>query len=648
MNRVKWSFMLGLSAIFATHAYADVTITVDTVAGGVGGTVVVNYDYSALDADDAAGFQFDIAYDNTALTPTVFSDCGVNAPATHSASCTEPNGPDGGLLRVIISDLALPFDEISPFSIPDFGNFTFQLDQQGVFPLTVQNASALDTGLGNVAFVGNNGQITASLVGPGYDSVPAPGASINYGAAVVGQTTPSQTVTISEIGTDPLDVSAAVFSDTDIAFNPAFAAFSIVDGGASVDLDSECTPSARGASAGTLTITNNSVNVTPTAVYDTTCDGLSPNVNVAPGFDNINGTQGGPNPTSTFTITNPQDGFTSTATTVAAADDGNSADISLSIAPAGTVAPDGNTTFTAECDANTANLDVLLTETFTVTWDDPVGPGSAQVTVNCTIASTAPEFESTPAGGATLAFGGIVVGTGSAGQTVTISNSGDAQLDITACTVSGANAAEFNTTGCAPFNLGPAPSGTQDITVTCDPTTVGALTASLDLTTNDADEGSVSYPLTCQGLTDVALTSTPPPGGGLNIGPFIPPGTEQGTITFNNGATIDDLTMDCTYNNPDGNIAIVSPVDLDSAQQIIGPGGSLDAVFECRLDAPANASATLSCNTNDPNNTSVVYNINCSAIIPDFAIPTMSQWSLILMGLLMLLGGGLAFARRPQ
>ena len=41
--------------------------------------------------------------------------------------------------------------------------------------------------------------------------------------------------------------------------------------------------------------------------------------------------------------------------------------------------------------------------------------------------------------------------------------------------------------------------------------------------------------------------------------------------------------MDCTYNNPDGNIAIVSPLDLASAQQVIGPGDDVRSVAHAVL-----------------------------------------------------------------
>ena len=630
-----------LCVLFGVPAFAQAgTLDIINGSGGPGGTAVVDLNYTT--AGVLQSFTVNISYDPAVLTPQTdaapnpnVNGCLANVVAPHVGPFTSCNNPSAGTIVMTVSDQFS--GTVLPTTTP-LGSITFDI-AGGAAPgsntpigVTVQAT----TPPGNLT--ANPGQVDIVITGSaGYGSSPAPGASIDYGSAVVGSTTASQTLTISELGDMTLDVTAAAFSSGDIAFNPAFAAFMIVDGGPSVDLMSECTPTTRGATAGTLTVTNNSSNA-PMAMYDTACDGLSPNVAVAPPSANIGANQGAPNPTATFTITNAQDGFTSDATNLTVVDDGGNADISLNPAfPTQTLAADGTAMFTAECDSNTAVLDTPFNETFTITWDDTVGPGTAQVTVTCTIASTAPEFDSTPAGGSTLAFGQIVNGTNSAAQNVAVSNLGDAQLDITACAISGADAAQFNATGCAPFNIGPAPSAAVNIGVTCDPTAVGVFSASLDLTTNDDDEGSVSYPLTCEGLPDAVISSDPISGSTITIGPLPPGASANDMISITNNGAVDDLTLDCTFmDNSGGVITIVSPADLGTAQQSIAPGATLDAVFACTPVSAAITDATLSCTTNDVNTTSVDYTIRC--IGQPLVIPTLSSWGLAIMMMLMLLG----------
>jgi hypothetical protein len=78
---------------------------------------------------------------------------------------------------------------------------------------------------------------------------------------------------------------------------------------------------------------------------------------------------------------------------------------------------------------------------------------------------------------------------------VEVGNTGNANLTL-GCALSGANAGDFTITNCS----GPVtPAGTADVSVTCTPSAVGARTASLNLTTNDTDEGTPSYTLSCTG-----------------------------------------------------------------------------------------------------------------------------------------------------
>jgi hypothetical protein len=106
-----------------------------------------------------------------------------------------------------------------------------------------------------------------------------------------------------------------------------------------------------------------------------------------------------------------------------------------------------------------------------------------------------PEFESTPNSGSMLEFGSVPLNTMGSPLVVQVSNTGSAELTIS-CGISGPDSGSFNYNLC-PSNL--AESESADIQVQCRPENSGNLTASLNLTTNDSDEGFVTFDLQCSG-----------------------------------------------------------------------------------------------------------------------------------------------------
>ena len=119
----------------------------------------------------------------------------------------------------------------------------------------------------------------------------------------------------------------------------------------------------------------------------------------------------------------------------------------------------------------------------------------------------APEFDSTPEAGSTLAFGSQVINTESDPLSVQVDNLG--ALDLTLdCLITGADESQLNLISC------PTPvamAGSTQVTVRCEPTSVGEKTASLDITTNDDDETNVSFPLTCLAVDTQQQIITPDP-----------------------------------------------------------------------------------------------------------------------------------------
>jgi len=651
LKKILPAAIAGAGLLASASAFADVSITTNGASGSVATQVDVTYDYAALDADDVGGFQFDLVYDPAQLTPTDLTRCFDNAPATHTTgSCTEPAGADAGVVRVVVADLAFPVDEITPFNIAAMGAVGFTIDQPGTHDVTFSNASASDTAGNTVAITGSDTTITGSITGnAGFASSPAPGATIALGTGDVGSASSlsPQLITVSEIGDQTLDVTALTFTGANAtAFSSTTAPFMITDGGADVVVDVNCTPDARGDLTGTLELTNNSIN-DPNPQYSLTCAGTSPNVAAAPLTVNINGVIGAPNPTGFFDITNAQDGFTSDALNAALAE-GATAEISITDGLTdATISVDETDQVVLECDTTNAGM---FSETISLTYDDPLaggGTGQIDVTVNCDIANAFPVYESVPTPGTALAFGNVTNGAVSAPLGVDVGNSGavgGADLNVTAASITGANAAQFDLTF-APFTVGAgvAPDGTDDITVTCSPDTTGAFTADLVVNTDDPAEpaGGFTYPLTCTGESDGSFASSPAPGGVVNLG-VVPPGstTLESFIDFTNNGAVDTITVDCTVTD----VAGVFTFTPDPISFTIAPGTTESAGFQCTPPTPESFTADVACTvTGDPAVTTADYSVVCQG--EPLVVPTMNRWGLIVMSLMLLLVAGFAGRR---
>lgn len=156
-----------------------------------------------------------------------------------------------------------------------------------------------------------------------------------------------------------------------------------------------------------------------------------------------------------------------------------------------------------------------------------------------------PEYSSTPPPGTTLAFGNVIIATGSSPQVVDVENLGAVDLTLS-CDVTGPNAGQFDIAAC-PSPV--VPAGAAEISVTCDPTSIGSKQATLEVSTNDADEGEVSYTLTCNGIeppdegvvfSDGFEGNSPPVAPDLVV---INPGVDDSGLTPGQPFTIDATAL---------------------------------------------------------------------------------------------------------
>jgi N-acetylneuraminic acid mutarotase len=116
-------------------------------------------------------------------------------------------------------------------------------------------------------------------------------------------------------------------------------------------------------------------------------------------------------------------------------------------------------------------------------------------------ATDGPEFDAQPS---ELVFSGVK-GTTSAAQSILMRNTGDAALQITNAALVGVNASSFRTINwpSMPVTLTPGQTVSFGIAFSPSSTTVGSLSAAIDLTTNDVDEANPTiglYGLSANGL----------------------------------------------------------------------------------------------------------------------------------------------------
>ncbi|MDX2418582.1 MAG: S8 family serine peptidase [Xanthomonadales bacterium] len=170
--------------------------------------------------------------------------------------------------------------------------------------------------------------------------------------------------------------------------------------------------------------------------------------------------------------------------------------------------------------------------------DPDESPYPNGIFVNVTKApSPAPEFSSTPVPGSTLALGNIIINTTSNPAVLSVENPGTADLTL-ACSIAGPDANQFSLVAC-PTPV--AAAGSTAVSITCEPLSIGTKQASLNISTNDADEDELSYSLTCTGIEPPpnnifrdSFEGTPAPD--LVV---INPGVSSATLSPNQAFTID-------------------------------------------------------------------------------------------------------------
>ncbi|MEM9532769.1 MAG: IPTL-CTERM sorting domain-containing protein [Pseudomonadota bacterium] len=234
--------------------------------------------------------------------------------------------------------------------------------------------------------------------------------------------------------------------------------------------------------------------------------------------------------------------------------------------------------------------------------------------------------------------GNVEVGmTGTANFTLTAV---DGTIGSIACTTSGAPEI---TVSAAPASI--AVGSPATLTASCAPTAVGALAATHSCT-SDASNSPTTTAISCTGAVGIAQ---PNPAGGtmqtINIGPVVRGSAGSGSLTISNGANNGSM-FDVACTITDDGMGAFTAAGATSATGIMFGNPFTFAVNGQSNNTDTQPTGTATC-TYSNGATGVVTIALGIALVPEI-VPTMTQWGLILMTLVLIGFGAFQLRRRDN
>ncbi len=327
-------------------------------------------------------------------------------------------------------------------------------------------------------------------------------STFNFGNVVVGSSA-MQTFTVRNNGTITLDVISANITGSDndqFAIENGGGSFSL-EFGETHDIEVSFNPTSTGEKSAVLRIASNDPDENPFDVsLSGTGENLSPDITVTPSSHDYGDVANGSSASQTFTVRNDgMEDLEVNATNLTGSDAGE-----FSI-------DSGGGSFTLS-PSEMRDIDVSFNPislgsknaALRIESNDPdEDPFDVDLTGN-SIPPPEPEITVSPD---SIGFGPVVVPTVkssvSALRTMYVINQGGATLNVTATDLTGGDAAEFSIeSGGAPFSV--APNDTQEVVIGFTPATLGEKSTTLQIDSDDADEATITVPVTGTGVDFIA------------------------------------------------------------------------------------------------------------------------------------------------
>jgi Ca2+-binding RTX toxin-like protein len=353
--------------------------------------------------------------------------------------------------------------------------------------------------------------ISSAIAAPAVTTTPSSTTTLLFANTNVGATSAAQTVTVLNSGTAPLTISSLSIAGLDFAISGGTCSPATpVAAGASCTVNITFSPQAAGTRTSSLSIADNATGSPHTVPLQGTGVALAPAVSLS---------------TSSLTFASTAIGATSAAQTVTVTNTGNANLVVSGATVGGANAGDfaATTTCGTVAPAGTCSVSVTFKPTASGARSGSVAiasnAASSPNSVSLSGTGTGPGASLSPA---SLTFAAQNANTTSAAQTVTLTNSGNANLVTGAAAVSitGANPGDFAvaTNGCNNKTI--APGASCAVSVTFRPTAGGTRTASLSIASNVAGSPSL-VPLSGTGIAPagtISLSATSVGFGATRVG----------------------------------------------------------------------------------------------------------------------------------
>ena len=262
---------------------------------------------------------------------------------------------------------------------------------------------------------------------------------------------------------------------------------------------------------------------------------------------------------------------------------------------------DERTIFTVSCDTTDGGFFPQVLNFATNDADEM----SLDYPINCIV--DGPEADIQPPSGTPIVINAPIAGM-PASDSLLLRNTGTQPLTITPSALP----APFTSDGpiTLPGQGGPArPEGNgTPFNITCNSPTTGSFSATLTLTTNDANEPTFTYPLQCNvGPQDIDTN----PAAGTPINLSTPPG-----VAANQLFQISNLGGSFLYPTFSG---LNPPLSIAPSGKIsVAPGVTRDFTITCDSPTAGTFSQVLTVNSNDPDEPTLTFPVNCTVGGPEF------------------------------
>ena len=461
---------LSISSITASGDFAETTTCGGAVLAGASCTISVTFTPTAMGTrtgavtvtDNAAGSPQTVSLTGTgqapsvSLSPSSLAFGGQMVGTTSAPQSSTLTNTGNGTLSITSITASGDFAETNTCgsSVAAGASCTISVTFTPTATGTRTGAvSITDNAAGSPQTIG----LTGTGQAPSVSLLPS---SLAFGGQMVGTTSSAQSVTLSNTGNGTLSVTSISASGD---FAETNTCGSSVAAGASCTISVTFTPTATGTRTGAVSITDNAAGSPQT--IGLTGTGQAPSVSLSP---------------SSLAFGGQMVGTTSSAQSVTLSNTGNGTLSVTSISASGDFA-ETDTCGSSVAAGASCTINVTFTPTATGTRTGAVSiadnaAGSPQ-TISLTGTGQEPLVNLSPS---SLAFGGQMVGTTSAPQSVTLTNTGNGALSITGISASG-DFAETNTCGSSV-----AAGASCAISVTFTPTATGTRTGAVSIADNAA------------------------------------------------------------------------------------------------------------------------------------------------------------------